>query len=189
MVRIRSVLLALSIFGVTLVSCSRPKDAPKPEPAADKWKESQSRSPMDDKVTYILSLDAEGNVPARPRLVIACSTGSLRVYVDSRALLSQDPDFTDLGWYTVGRYRFDQEKAERFSWETSNDHQAMFVHKETVDPSNVHHQFTVEFVDRLAAAQVFHLEYSPLNGGASIAEFDVRGLADHINHLKTQCPW
>jgi hypothetical protein len=189
MVRIATVLLALIIPFASLVSCSLQKEAPKAEVTADKWKESQSRSPMDDKVTYSLSLDAEGNAPVRPRLVIACSTGNLRVYVDSRTLLSQDRDFTDLGWYTVGRYRFDQEKAERFSWETSNDHQAMFVHKETVDPSNVRHQFTVEFVDRLAAAQVFHLEYSPLNGGASIAEFDIRGLAGHVNHLKSQCPW
>jgi len=47
----------------------------------------------------------------------------------------------------------------------------------------------LEFLDRLAAAQTFHYEYNPLNGGPTIAEFDVRGLGDHVHHLRTQCPW
>lgn len=189
MVRISSVLLTLGIFGVSLVSCSRPKDATKAEPPADKWKESQSRSPMDDTVTYSVSLDAEGSVPVRPRFVITCSTGKVRVYVDSRTLLSQDPDYAEIGWYTVARFRFDQEKAERVSWQTSNDHQAIFVPEETVGPSNERRRFAVGFVNRLAGAQVFHFEYNSMNGEAAIAEFDVRGLVDHIEHLKTQCPW
>jgi hypothetical protein len=70
---------------------------------------------MDDTVTYSLTLDAEGSVPVRPKLVIACSTGNLNVYMDSRTVLSEDPDYTEIGWYSAGRYRFDQEQAQRMS--------------------------------------------------------------------------
>jgi hypothetical protein len=144
---------------------------------------------MDDTVTYSLLLDAEGNLPVRPKLVIACSTGNLRVYVDTQTLLTQDPLFEEIGWYSRGRYRFDQEKAQEMSWHTSEDHHTIFVPEETVGPSNERHQFSVEFLDQLAGAQAFRLEYSPLNGQPAVAEFDVRGLRNHLDQLKTQCPW
>jgi hypothetical protein len=187
-VRAYPALLTVAIFSISLVSCSKAAETAKSESTADKWKESQSRSAMDDTVTYILSLEAEGSAPVRPKFVIACSTGNLRVYMDSRTLLSQDPDYTEIGWYSVGRYRFDQEQAQRISWTTSADHHALFVPKITVDGSNVQHQFALEFLDRLAAAQILHFEYNPLDG-PTIAEFDVQGFGDHLNHLKTQCPW
>jgi hypothetical protein len=187
-VRAYPALLTVAIFGISLISCSRATETAKAESPADKWKESQSRSAMDDTVTYMLGLAAEGSVPVRPKLVIACSAGNLRVYMDSQTLLSQDSEFTDLGWYTVGRYRFDQEEAQRISWETSTDHHAIFVPKITVDGSGMHHQYVLEFVDRIASAQILHFEYNPLNGGPTVAEFDLRGFGDHLNHLKTQCP-
>jgi len=144
---------------------------------------------MGDAVTYVLSLEAESSVPVVPKLVIACSTGNLRLYINTQTPLSQDPEYTEIGWYSVGRYRFGQEQPQTVSWETSTDHEAIFVPKITVDGSNMQHQFALEFLDRIAAAQILHFEYNPLNGDRTVAEFDVRGLAGHLIHLKTQCPY
>jgi hypothetical protein len=62
------------------------------------------------------------------------------------------------------------------------------VPKETINGSNERHQFAVEFLDRIAGAQILNFEYNPIGGGPTIADFDVRGLGDHLQHLKTQCP-
>jgi hypothetical protein len=177
-------LLVLAIFSLSAVSCSKGTEV-----VADKWKEIQSRSAMDDTVTYKLVLESEADVPEKPLLVIACSAGKLSVFVNARTVLTQDPTSNDLGWYSKGRYRFGQENPEAVSWHTSEDHNAVFVPKEIVDSSNIRHQFAAEFVDRLAGAQVFHFEYSPVNGGPAVAEFDVRGLSGHLAHLKAQCPY
>jgi hypothetical protein len=144
---------------------------------------------MDDTVTYRLVLESEGNLPDKPLLVIACSARNLSVFVNARTILSQDSTYEDIGWYSRGRYRFDQDKPEPVSWHTSEDHHAVFVPKETVDSSNIRHQFAAEFVEQLTGAQVFHFEYNPLNGAPTIAQFDVRGLIAHLNHLKAQCPY
>src|SRR5258707_13901572 len=98
-------LLVLSIFSLNAVSCSK---TTAPEAVADKWKESQGRSAMDDTVTYRLVLESEANVPDKPLLVIACSSGNLSVFVNAGTVLTQDPTYDDLGWYSRGRYRFDQ---------------------------------------------------------------------------------
>src|SRR5689334_14402467 len=94
-------LLVLSIFSLNAVSCSK---ATPPEAVADKWKESQSRSAMDDTMTYRLVLESEANVPDKPLLVIACSASNLSIFVNTRTVLTEDPTYEDLGWYSRGRY-------------------------------------------------------------------------------------
>jgi hypothetical protein len=108
--------LSLVIFAISLISCSRSKEAVTPEPVvvADQWKESQDRSPIDDTVTYSLRLTAEGSVDVRPVLIIPCSSRKLSVYVNTRTVLSKESLYDDLGWYSRGRYRLTEKSPKKF---------------------------------------------------------------------------
>jgi Type VI secretion system VasI, EvfG, VC_A0118 len=172
--------------------------APADQPPADRWRVTESRSPMDDSKTVILALDSDDVVKGpvssnRPTLIVRCGEGKTQVYVSTgmAASIEQYLDGDPSDRHTV-RVRLDQNNAVTHGWSESTDHKALFASDIIYDQlGNISASSggAAEFAKQLANASAFTFEFTPFDGSTQTARFDVRGLRDHLNRVAEVCAW
>lgn len=145
-----------------------------------KWKVSESRSAMDDSRTVTASLRAENYVPiwldrSLPLLTVRCKEGSIDVYMSLGSSFSVDNCGGELNQHRV-RIRYDKREAFTSCWSESTDDNALFP------PS------ARTYVVDIVASNTMRIEFTPFNASPVVAEFDVRGLSEHITKFEEACP-
>lgn len=144
----------------------------------DKWQVTESRSPMDDSETVVLTLDAEEKVPGPveaklPTLIIRCKEGKTQAYVWTGMGASVESGSDD---HTV-RIRFDSAEAVTQAWGESDSHDSLFA------PNGM------MFAEQIEAASRMAFQFEPFDFGPVTAIFDVRGLKAHVGKLASACHW
>lgn len=165
---------------------------------ADKWHVTESRSPMDDSRTVMLTLDSDDTIQGpvgsnRPTLIIRCKEGKTQVYVSTgmAASVEQDLDGGPVDYHTV-RIRLDQANAFAEGWSESADNKALFASDIIFDQSGAIAAYeggAAEFAKQLANASMFTFQFTPFDGNTQTARFNVRGLRDHLNNVAEACGW
>jgi type VI secretion system protein VasI len=163
-----------------------------------KWKVSESKSPMDDSKTVVLSLDADNNIHGplgdkRPTLIIRCQEKKTKVYVVTgmAASVEEGYDGGPSHEHKVG-LRFDSNAARYEFWNESTADDALFADTEAYGMRT-----KIEFpagplvllAKELAKAKTLTFQFTPFNGNPQVATFDLRGSETHIGRVAEACGW
>jgi type VI secretion system protein VasI len=191
-------ILVLWGLGRLLSSSSHVASTPETGPtASDKWRVTESRSPMDDSKTVVLSLDSEDLIQGpigsvKPTLIVRCQEKKTAVYVVTgmAARIEEDVDGGPSDYHKV-RLRIDDGVASPESWTEATDHRALFASDEVYD-TNGHYAGTggrIGFAKRLAGATTLIFEFTPFDGSPQTARFNLRGLDTHLDKVAEACSW
>lgn len=198
-----TVLIVLVILGRVVSNSSANRLAagaasPTNQLLVDKWRVTESRSPMDDSKTVVLTLDSDdvfqGPVgSSKPTLVVRCKEGKTEVYVETgmAASIEQDLDGGPEQSHAV-RIRLDDSSPTSEDWLESNDHKALFASDLILDPKGDIASYTggaAEFAKQLAGAGKLTFEFTPFDGNPQTARFNLLGLRDHLNQAADACSW
>lgn len=161
--------------------------------AAGKWRMSESRSPMDDSLTVITSLDSEDNITGpvqstRPTLIVRCKGKNTDVYLVTGVAASIERSMIgDLKSYHTVRLRLDQADATVTAWDDSTDRRTLFLRSLTLDPMSYHD--SIPFAKQLARANTLIIEFTPFDSPPATIRFDLRGGEQHIKRVAEACGW
>ena len=149
----------------------------------DKWRVTETHSPMDDSKGVLLTLDSDDVIQGpvettRPSLQVRCQEGKTDVYVVTgmAASIEEDVDGSPSDYHTV-RMRLDDAAAETEPWLESTDHTALFV------------GMGQELARELSNANTYTFQFTPFDGSPQTMRFDVRGLDPHLHKLAEACGW
>lgn len=151
---------------------------PTPSISADKWTVKIGRSQMDDSKTVVLSLRADNDVQAwledkRPILNIRCKEGKTQVYVWTGTAATVE----EMEGHTI-RVRLDDGTPSAQTWGESTDHNSLFFDEDAIT-----------FVKQIVKAKTLAFQFTPFNASPAVAQFDLRGLENHISDLAAACGW
>jgi hypothetical protein len=158
----------------------------------DGWSEQTTQNEMDGSRVITLSLPARNEIKVviaeiamRPTLVIRCRGRRTEVYIHTT--LPSRFELDDFRIVAPVRLRLDDARAHSATWTQSANLEALFA------PN------PIALAKQLLRANALHFEFSPFGGtrtptqvdanGRVIAEFDLRGLADHVGKLASACGW
>lgn len=191
--------LGLTIVGLLALAkmlSGPPESNPEQNSASavsDKWRMSQSRSPMDDSVTVSAALDSEDKIngpveTTRPTLIIRCKEKKTEVYVVTGMPASIETYFSgEMKNYHTVRIRLDQGEAFQTAWVESDDHKALFLFSLSIAPFTYHDE--IPFAKQLAGASTLTMEFTPFDSTPTIVRFDLRGGKDHLGKVGEACGW
>lgn len=187
--------LVLLVLGKSLSRSPHVASTPELGPiASDKWHLTESRSPMDDSKTVVLSLDSEDLIrgpigPVKPTLIVRCQEMKTTVYVITgmAARIETDVDGGPSDYHKV-RVRIDDGVASSESWTEATDHRALFAGDEIYD-INALKGWRIAFAKKLAGATTLIFEFTPFDGSPQTARFDLRGLDTHLGKVAEACNW
>ena len=145
-----------------------------PSPTKPLWQIDQSRNPIDDSPTVAMTLDASSPtstlVRSAPSLVLRCKSNRTEVYVVWDEFLGSDGISVTT--------RFGRKPASSRTWSLSTDNQASFY------PGSA-----PAFIKELMAVDTLVLMTTPYNESPITATFEVTGLVDQVQPLRTACKW
>lgn len=151
---------------------------------ADKWQVSESRSPMDDSKTVVLSLESDDVIqgPAgarKPKLMIRCKEGKTDTYVVTgmAASVEEDYDGGPREDHTVN-IRLDEGSPLTEHWDESSPHDALFIGADGM-----------AFAKILAQTKKLTFQFTPFDANPAVARFDLRGLDKHLGRVADACGW
>lgn len=152
---------------------SGPSGGPKAAATAS-WAVDESKSPVDDSATVVLSL-AASKAPAgsfgkgSASLIIRCREHRTSLYVALDEYLGSDD--------TTVIYRINDEPSRTASWSLSTDGKAAFA------PA------PVAFAKQLSQSSTFFVRISDFRGSTYEAEFKTAGLNTLLPKVATACKW
>lgn len=138
------------------------------------WTLAQSANPIDDSPTVVLSLDASSPastmIRPSPSLVLRCKSNETDVYVSWNEFLGSDEISVTA--------RLGKGAASRRTWRLSTDNSASFY------PGNA-----PAFIKEIMAVDTLVLMTTPYNESPITATFEVKGLGEKVQPLRTACKW
>jgi len=161
------VLWAIARIASSTSSASSSQGVDAPSDAG--WHLAESRSPMDDSRTVVLSLDSRDLVRGplgdkRPTLIIRCSQKQTKVYVVTHmaATIEEGLDGGPSAFHKVG-LRLDDRPARYESWGESTDHEALFARDMDYMNDNVIYPVgaVVKLAKQLARAKTLTFQFTP----------------------------
>ena len=191
--------LGLTIVGLLVLAkmSSGPRSSSSTQNTApamtDKWRMSESRSPMDDSVIVIASLDSEDKIngpvqSTQPTLMIRCKEKKTEVYLVTGVAASIETSYGGgMKCYHTVRIRLDREEPTLTAWDDSTDHHTLFLRSLTLDPMSFHD--AVPFAKQLSKASTLTLEFTPFDSSPATVRFDLRGGESHVTKVGEACGW
>ncbi len=147
---------------------------------AGKWLVDEKTNRMTDDKTVVVKLNADNEIRGyikgvRPALIVRCLEAGLSVYIHADAGINAD--YGELHRAT-GRYRFDQDSAERIRFGISDSLDAVFF----PDPQAM-------WIKRLAehTGQKLHVEIPTYQNGGQIVTFDLAGADVAVGKVLGAC--
>lgn len=143
--------------------------------AARRWHFSADTDAMDGGIARFAEVRSPDDVHGlNPTLFIRCAHGSLSAYVSTIAEVYPD-DFEE--YAAPVRVRFDSGPVMRDRWETASDHRSLFSRRPAA------------FLRVLRRSSRMRFEFTPSDGVAKVASFDVSGLDSLLPRVAAQCGW
>jgi type VI secretion system protein VasI len=192
-------LLALWIVGWASLR-SHKSDTPQLVQASptDKWRVTESNSPMDDSKTVVLTLVSENEIQGpigavKPSLIVRCQQKKTDLYVVTGMAASVEVGFDGgpRAAHKVG-IRLDEEEATYRDWYESGDNKALFAGDMIYDSTGHRSAFSggvIELVKRVSNASKLTFQFTPFDGSPQVAAFDLKGLDDHLHAVAEACGW
>lgn len=146
---------------------------PAAEPARD-WRVNTTTHPADGSTTVVLyrgAMEVRAHSALHtPILYVRCKRGATELYIDWH-------DYIPGSTHQVTT-RLDRGPTQARMWSLSRSNVATFYPDSPVD-----------FLQALMQADLLYTEATPYNTSPVTAVFDVEGLAEAIQPLRTQCGW
>lgn len=161
---------ALLFIGLTHISLAG---------TAPKWTLERTKSEMDDSLSISAYLPAENEVTGlggqknRPTLVVQCLQGST-----VRLLLLSEVGFDYyVGYSTLTRMRFDDNKAQEQVWNTFSSGDMVSARQPK------------PLIESITKSKVLKIELTPALSHPQVARFDVEGSMPFIELIAEACKW
>jgi len=155
-------------------SAQAEQPANSPAEAAPTWQLNTTTNPVDGSTTVVLHREAREvrahSSAGNPILYVRCKSGATELYIDWH-------DYIPGASHRVTT-RLDRRPTQARMWSLSRSNVATFY------PSS-----PVDFLKTLMEAKLLYAEATPYNTAPVTAVFDLGGLADAIQPLRTQCGW
>ena len=150
------------------------------EPFTGKWEVSTQKSEFDGTTSVFLTLKAENDVQIwlttyHPTLILRCQEGKIETYVDigtpTELEAGREPE------HATVRIRFDQNQAFEIVASASTDQDALFF------------LAAEQMIIAMLNSREMVFGFTPFNADPVVTKFDLRGLTNVIEPLKTNCNW